>query len=136
MLHFMVEEDFWVSRVAKSWISAYRRPVMDPFSSGSQNSFDLAGERPGTSHHHDIDGHRIGDEKIHRVIADGNRSVIANQEVISIQRDLFQGIAIDASSPIGRQDGAALLVYDTGDLPLATQVSNRHLRIQRHETPP
>jgi hypothetical protein len=62
---------------------------MDPLSAKSQYAFDLARLHSWMSQDHYVDGHRIGNDKIHRLILYGEFGVLANQEGMPLQGELF-----------------------------------------------
>src|SRR5271157_3347703 len=108
---------------------------MDPLPPRSQNASDLARLNSRLSQEHHVYGHRIGDDKIHRVIVDGETSVLADQEVVPFHGELFKRVASHARRPGGGQGGGSLLVHNTWDLTLATEVDGRDRATFGHEAP-
>src|SRR5204862_523569 len=121
--------------VQSSEIKRILTPVVDPLPPGSQNAFDLTRLHPWLPQSHRIDGHRIGDDKVHRVVVDGERGIRANQEVVPYQGELFKRVAGDGRRPCRVQGGGSLLVHDTWNLPVATEVRGRDRATFSHEAP-
>src|SRR5947209_11598918 len=61
----------------------------------------------------------------HRVIVERQTQVVADQEVMPRERELFESLAGRAAAPGGGKGGGALLVDDPRDFALTAQVDRR-----------
>src|SRR5205814_1660032 len=109
--------------------------VMDPLPPRSQNASDFARLHSRLSQGHRVDGHRIGDDENYRVVVDGEIGVLADQEIVPIQGELFKRVARHARRPSTGQGGGPLLVHDIWNFTLATKVDGRDRATVGHETP-